>query len=125
MITNTKVLVVEDNKNMRQLLIGILSNIGFKNVSEAENGRTAWDMTQKDHYDLLITDLMMPEMDGLELLEKIRTGNDQIKNTPVLMINSSYQDVDIAQALKWKVNGYITKPYNVKTVLSKIKEIVR
>lgn len=64
---------------------------------------------------------MMPEMDGLELLEKIRTSNDRLKNTSVFMITASDQKTDITQASKWKINGYILKPFNVKTILSKIK----
>ncbi len=124
-LTSTQILVAEDNKNMRTILTSILGKVGFKKIGEAENGEIAWEKIQAQNYDLVITDLMMPQMDGLELLEKIRTGNDQIKNTPVLIVTSSYQEKDITLALKWKVNGYITKPFDVKTILSKMKEILR
>ena len=125
MNTNIQILVVEDFKGMRKVLVGILKTIGFKKICEAENGKRAWDMIQTNHYDLVLTDLMMPEMDGMELLEQIRTSDNQIKDTPVVMLTASYQETDIALASKWKVNGYITKPFSVKTVLSKIKELTR
>ncbi len=123
-IKNTHILVVEDNENMKKLMVSILNKVGFEKVSGAENGKVAWDMIQTDHYGLVLTDLMMPEMDGLELLEQIRTSSDPLKNVPVLMITASDQKSHITQAVKLKINGYIVKPFNVKTILSKIKEAI-
>ncbi len=121
--TDTSILIVEDNENMKKLMVSILNNLGFNKVSGAENGKVAWDMIQVDDYGLVMTDLMMPEMDGLELLQQIRTSNGSIKNTPVLMITASDQKSDVMQAVKWKINGYIVKPFNVKTILSKVQEV--
>ncbi|MCP4750263.1 MAG: response regulator [Proteobacteria bacterium] len=119
-----RIIVAEDNDNIRKLIINILTNVGFTDITEAENGRIAWEKIQKDQYDLVLTDWMMPEMDGLELLKKIRTGSGDIKHTPILMITASDKSDDILQAAKWNINGYIVKPFSVKTILSKIKEAI-
>jgi two-component system chemotaxis response regulator CheY len=120
---NIDILIVEDNDNMRKLMVTILHNLGFKKVKDAGNGKIAWDMLQENSCDLVISDLMMPEMDGLELLQKIRTSDEALKNTPVLMVTASDQKSDIMHASKLKIDGYIMKPINVKILLSKIIQI--
>ncbi len=117
-----RILVVEDNDKIRQLIITILKNIGFENVFEANNGKAGWDCLKKKEIDLVLTDLMMPEMDGLELLKMIRTGSKNFKDVPVLMITASDKSEDVRLAVKWKISGYILKPFSVKTVLQKINE---
>lgn len=119
-----RILVVEDNENIRKLLINILNNVGFSNITEAENGRAAWERMQKEEYNLILTDWMMPEMDGLELTKKIRSDSAAFKDIPILMITASDKSEDVMEASKWKVNGYIVKPFSVKTILSKIMEVI-
>ncbi len=121
--TNIDMLIVEDNDNMRKLMVTILHNLGFQKVEEAENGKTAWDKLQAHQFDLVITDLMMPEVNGLELLQKIRASKKPLKSTPVLMVTASDQKSDVLEASKLKIDGYIVKPINVKTILSNIMRI--
>ena len=66
---------------------------------------------------------MMPEMNGFELLKQIRNSNNHISDLPVIITTASHDAADINEALKWKISGYLTKPYSVKTVLAKIKEV--
>ncbi len=120
---NIEILIVEDNDNMRELMVKILQTLGFSKTKDAENGKIAWELLQTHHYDIVITDLIMPEMDGLELLQKIRTASEPLKNTPVLMVTASDQKSDVMEASKYKIDGYIVKPINVKTILSKIVQI--
>lgn len=122
---NIRILVVEDNDKIRTLLCNILSNVGFKNLTEAENGVAAWQVLQKGGIDLVLTDWMMPEMDGLELLKKIRTDESDLKNMPVMMITASDTHDSILEAAKWNINGYIVKPFSVKTVVAKIQEAMQ
>ncbi len=119
---NIRILVVEDNEKIRLLLCNILKNVGFTNISEAENGKIAWDILKNDQYDILLTDWMMPEMSGIDLIKKIRTSSGNLKILPILMITASDKSEDVLEAAKWKINGYIVKPFSVKTILGKMKE---
>ncbi|PCI28418.1 MAG: response regulator [SAR324 cluster bacterium] len=121
---NVHILVVEDNEKIRKLLCSILRNVGYTNLSEAENGLTAWQKLQASNFDLVLTDWMMPEMDGLELLKKIRTSSEHFQKMPVMMITASDSTENIVEAAQWKINGYIVKPFSVKTVVQKIKEAI-
>ena len=119
-----KILVVEDNEKIRKLLCNILKNVGYSKISEAENGEIAWDKLSKDKFDLVLTDWMMPIMDGLELLKKIRTSDGHFKGVPVLMITASDSPENIKAAAQWKISGYIIKPFSVKTIVQKIQQSV-
>ncbi len=112
--------MVEDNEAIRDLIVSILKSSGFEKISQAKNGKEAWDVVQNQKHDLIITDCMMPEMNGLELLKNVRSLDDERKKTPVLIITASDKSDDIKSAAKWKVNGYIVKPFSIKTILSKI-----
>ncbi|MBU2512463.1 response regulator [bacterium] len=122
---DTKILVVDDNAKIRALIVSILRAGGFLQITEADNGANAWNIIQENNFDLILTDFMMPEMNGLDLLKKIRSGNDEMKGTPVLMITASDKPDDIVTAAKWKVNGYILKPLRVKPFLSKINQVIQ
>ncbi len=118
-----RILVVEDNGNIRKLLMNILKSMGFNNLTEADNGLAAWEKIQGAKFDLVMTDWMMPEMDGLELLKKIRNESDELKEIPILMITATDKQEDVAEAAKSGVSGYIVKPFSVKTILAKINEV--
>ncbi len=122
---DTRILVVDDNAKIRVLIVSILKKAGFSQLTEADDGAKAWDILQENSFDLILTDFMMPEMSGLELLKKIRSGSDEMKATPVLMITASDKPEDIVTAAKWKVNGYILKPLREKAFLSKINQVIQ
>lgn len=117
-------LIVEDNEKIRKLLCSILQNVGFKHLVEAGNGKEAFEKLQKDKFDLIITDWMMPEMNGLELLKAVRNSAADFKNIPVLMITASDKSENVVEAAKYKINGYIIKPFSVKVILAKIEEVM-
>ncbi len=121
---NLKILVVEDNEKIRKLLCNILGNVGFGNVYEAENGVAAWDVLTSQPVDIVLTDWMMPEMSGLELLKKVRTSSEDFSEIPILMITASDKSENILEAAKHKINGYVVKPFSVKTILTKIEEVL-
>ena len=118
-----RILVVEDNANIRKLLLNILKSMGYKNVTEADNGKTAWGKLQEGEYDLVMTDWMMPEMDGLELVKKIRADSEELKEIPILMITATDKQEDVSEAAKWGINGYIVKPFSVKTIFAKLNQV--
>ncbi|MBU2514364.1 response regulator [bacterium] len=121
---NIHILIVEDDDINRKLLANILNTIGFTNVLQAENGQLGWEFIQKEKIDLVMTDWMMPELDGLELLKRIRLSDTPLKTLPVIMITALGKQDDIMKAAEWDVNGYVVKPFSVNTVLSKIEEIL-
>ncbi len=122
---NINLLVVEDNSKIRKLLCNILNNVGFENVLEAENGQEAWDIMMSNDIELVLTDWMMPEMSGIELLKKIRTSSENFQNVPILMITASDKTENILEAAKYQINGYVVKPFSVKTILAKIEEVLK
>ena len=122
--SDISILVVEDNEKIRTLLCNILKNVGYKNLTEAENGQEAWDKLNNNRFDLVLTDWMMPVMSGIELLKKIRNSSTDFKKIPILMITASDSQDSVLEAAQNKVNGYIVKPFSVKTVVAKIEEVV-
>lgn len=120
---NICILIVEDDEINRHLLANILKKLGFTNILQAYNGQLGWELIQKEKIDLVVTDWMMPEMDGLQLLKKIRTSDTPWRKVPVLMITALGKQEDIMQAAQWDIDGYVVKPFSIKTVLVKIEEI--
>lgn len=105
------VLLVDDEKNIRNGLHAIISRSGttFTDIDECANGRTALEMISQKQYDLLITDLIMPQMDGIELLSRINESTAM----PYTVILSAHDDFKYAQnAIKYGVKAYLLKPVN-------------
>ena len=121
-----KVLVVDDMAAMRHVMMNMLRHVGFEQLDEAVDGYQALGMLKNSQYDLVITDLNMPKMDGQQLLKSIR--NDQaLKDTPVIMVTCENDKQKVQQALLEKVSGFILKPFNLQTLekqLSRLREAV-
>ena len=120
-----RVLVAEDNPNLRKLLVNIVSKIGFSAVVEADSGISAWDSVKEDDIGLVLTDWSMPGMSGLELVAKIRGAGSPTSDIPVLMITAMDTKNSILSAGKQGVDAYIIKPFSVQTIEEKIEEAVR
>jgi two-component system response regulator AtoC len=115
-----KVLIVDDEENVRKVLSIQLRRMGHE-ATEAENGKIAWDLLKKEPFAAVITDLKMPEVDGLELLGLIRKGYPQI---PVIMM-TAHGTIDTAvEAMKLGAFDYITKPFNQDEFLKTIERAV-
>ncbi len=119
---NMKVLVVDDFATMRRIVKNILKQIGFNNIIEAEDGKSALKMLQNDKFDLIMCDWNMPEMAGIELLTKIRS-DEQLKKIPFVMVTAEAQKNNILDAVKAGVSSYIVKPFTAETVDQKLKKI--
>ncbi|MBW1614723.1 MAG: chemotaxis response regulator CheY [Deltaproteobacteria bacterium] len=117
-----KVLIVDDFATMRRILKNILKQIGFSNIAEAENGKTALAELKKEQFDLVLCDWSMPEMSGLELLQKIRS-DDELKDTPFVMVTAEAQKDNILEAVKAGVNNYVVKPFTAETIEEKLKKV--
>ncbi|HET8700855.1 MAG TPA: chemotaxis response regulator CheY [Nitrococcus sp.] len=117
-----KILVVDDFSTMRRIIRNLLRELGFDNVTEADDGNTALPVLRRGGFDLLITDWNMPGMTGLELLEGVRSEPD-LATLPVLMVTAEAKREQIIAAAQAGVNGYIVKPFTAITLKEKIEKI--
>lgn len=113
----TKILVVDDMKTMRKVLMRALTEIGFSNFVEAEDGQAAWTaiegaMSANAPIQLIISDWNMPKMKGLELLRKVR-GNAKTAATPFVMVTAEVEADSQKEVLEGanRVDGFLSKPF--------------
>ncbi len=125
MDTSIKILIVDDFATMRRILKNILKQLGFKNLVEADDGTTAWDLlTGGQAIDLIISDWNMPKMTGLELLKKVRADSRYTK-TPFLMVTAEAQKQNVIEAVQAGVSNYVVKPFTAEAISDKLKKILR
>ncbi len=117
-----KILVVDDFSVTRTILINQLSNLGYSNTVVSEDGFSALARLKSALFDLVITDLNISDMSGLDLLKKIRTDSE-LKHIPVLMITSEDLQVNIVTAIKAGLNDYIFRPFEEHTFKQKLEKI--
>lgn len=117
-----KVLVVDDFATMRRIIKGVLRQIGFKNFREAEDGKEALQLMKSEKFDLVLCDWNMPEMPGIELLKLVR-ADDELKDTPFVMVTAEAQKENILEAVKSGVSNYIVKPFTANAVEEKLKKV--
>ncbi|MBU0485142.1 MAG: response regulator [Proteobacteria bacterium] len=120
----TIVLVVDDEGSIRKLIRSYLKDINLTNVIEAKDGEEAITILKREEIDLIVSDLRMPRIDGLQLLEKVR-ANDRLKHIPFVMVTSSDEKEDIVAAMQAKVSQYIIKPFTAETFRSKLKAALK
>jgi len=106
-----KILIVDDNDNNRYTLSEYLKREGFTNLETAENGKIALDKLNDKSFDLVLLDLKMPEMDGIEVLRNIK-GNDNLRHIPVIMISAADEIENVTQCIEIGAEGFLPKPFN-------------
>ncbi|MBW1800360.1 MAG: response regulator, partial [Deltaproteobacteria bacterium] len=99
MDTSMKVLVVDDFATMRRIVKGVLKQLGFSNIIEAEDGSLALEELKKDQVGLIVSDWNMPNMTGLELLKAVR-GDANLKDIPFIMVTAEGQKENVVEAVK-------------------------
>ncbi len=123
--TSMKILVIDDDTTMRRIIKNLLSQIGFTNIIEAEDGQAALDILQGEgRFGLLISDWDMPRMTGLELLQIIRT-DENFKTLPFIMVTAKDSRENILEAVKAKVSQYIVKPFTAQALKEKIEKVLQ
>lgn len=118
-----KVLVAEDVGLMRNLLRGMLESIGIKQTQLVGDGRTALAELRNGSYDLVIADWHMPELNGLDLLRRIR-ADANLKELPFLMVTSEEDSKFVDAALQAGANGFLSKPISRNVLIEKIADII-
>lgn len=115
-----KLLVVDDEDRIRRLLKMYLEKADYS-IEEAENGQKALDMALENDYDLILLDVMMPEMDGLEVAEEIRKE----KETPIMMLTAKGEELNRIQGFEAGVDDYIVKPFSPREIVLRVAAIIK
>jgi len=117
---SNKVLVVDDEKLIVKGLKFSLEQDGFK-VDCAYDGEEALQMAQNTSYDIILLDIMLPKMSGMEVCQQIR----EYSNVPIIMLTAKGDDMDKIMGLEYGADDYITKPFNVLEVKARMKAVMR
>lgn len=117
------ILIVDDSKTIRKMVLTVLSQVPNLSFEEAESGLYALEKLALKKIDLMILDLNMPDMHGLEVLRFLRTHSD-FKNLPVIILTTRGDEEMKETALREGANFYITKPFNPQELLAKVQELL-
>lgn len=115
------VLVVDDEPGILELVEVYLEKEGWK-VLQARNGRQAINATETDHPDMIILDVMLPEMNGFDVCKQLRAQGNQV---PIIMLTARDDDIDKILGLELGADDYLTKPFNPRELVARIKAILR
>ena len=117
-------LIVEDSPMMRQLLVFALARVKNLRVTEADDGVDGLRKLASTRFDIIITDINMPIMDGLKLVKRIRSDANHA-STPIIIITTEGSTEDRQRAMALGANAYITKPIQAPQVIAKVKELLK
>lgn len=120
---NMRIIVIDDFQTMRRIIINLLRQLGFTNMSEADDGSTAWERLQSEKVDLIISDWNMPKMTGMELLRKVRS-DERLRTTPFIMVTAEGKRENVIAAVQAGVSNYIVKPFNAATLKEKLVKVI-
>ena len=116
-----RILLVEDEESIRNLLRLNLELEGYEVVSTA-NGRKALDLIGGQHFDLLLLDVMLPDVDGFSITEQVRLSNPTV---PILLLTAKDTSQDRVAGLKKGADDYLTKPFNLEELLLRVSKLLR
>lgn len=118
-----KILVIEDEKEILDLVKLYLDKEGFRSIG-ASNGLDGLRLARAEHPDLVILDLMLPEMDGLEVCKRLR-GDRGTSTVPILMLTAKAEESDQVIGLELGADDYVTKPFSPKALMARVKALLR
>lgn len=123
--SDIRILVADDDRMIRRIVITKLSGLGYA-VEEAEDGQEAFESLEKGTVpDLLITDQLMPRLDGLQLVRKIRASeNPGIAALPVIMLTSKSQEQDVIEGLQVGMDDYVSKPFSPDELAARVRAVL-
>ncbi|MGD0153303.1 MAG: response regulator transcription factor [Thermacetogeniaceae bacterium] len=118
---STKILVVDDEESIVKLVSFNLNKEGFQTIA-AGDGNEAWEVIQRDRPDLIILDVMLPEMDGFSLCRLLRQEGSAI---PILMLTAKDEEIDKVLGLEIGADDYLTKPFSPRELIARVRAILR
>jgi two-component system chemotaxis response regulator CheY len=118
-----KILVVDDFSTMRRIVKNVLKQLGFENIEEAEDGAQAYMKLKTGGFEFVVSDWNMPNMDGLDLLKKVRS-DPELSKLPILMVTAETEKEKVVEAIKAGVSSYIVKPFTAEVLKDKMERIL-
>ncbi len=122
-IEDISILVADDSQMSLKYICKILNDIGINNITQAKNGKQAFDLINNHYYDLIVTDFNMPEMDGLQLITSIRADSNQ-KTIPILMVTSEQNESRLTAVQQAGVSAVLDKPFDPATIRKVISQLI-
>ena len=122
-MSNERILVVDDDKEIVRLVQGYLEKAGFE-VLKAYDGESALHMLRREHPDLLVLDLMLPDRDGWDITRLIRSDST-LAAMPIIMLTARVEDTDKIVGLEMGADDYITKPFNPRELVARVRALFR
>jgi two-component system chemotaxis response regulator CheY len=121
-----RVLIVDDSSAMRRIIGNVVQQLGIskEDFDEAEDGVAAWKLLTTNSYDVVLTDWNMPNMNGLQLVQKIRAEGNH-RGVPIIMITTEGGKGEVITALKAGVNNYIVKPFSADILKEKLDGVIK
>ena len=119
-IMKSKILIVDDEEHIRELIRFYLDKEGFS-VVQADSGEEALHLLENEYIDLAIVDIMMPVMDGFQLVEEMK----EMKDIPVIMLTAKSQSADKLRGFSLGIDDYVTKPFDPDELLARVKTILK
>ncbi len=116
-----KILIIEDNRDLARLLEGHLHDLAYQ-VNVAFDGIAGLARADADNYDLIILDLMLPGLDGIEICRRLRRKSSYV---PILMLTAKSSEMDRVVGLEIGADDYVTKPFSIRELLARVKAILR
>ena len=115
--------IVEDDKNIREIEMFALKNSGYA-VEEFENAKSFFSRSAEKVPDLVLLDIMLPDMDGLEIVKKLRSRPDTVR-VPIILVTAKTTELDKVKGLDIGADDYLTKPFGVMELISRVKALLR
>jgi DNA-binding response OmpR family regulator len=124
-VDGSKIIMADDDRIVRRIVVAKLSGLGYE-VREAEDGQEALDLLEGGEVpDLLITDSLMPRMNGLELVRSIRNSPDgDLSALPVIMLTSRQSERDVIEGLETGLDDYVTKPFSPDELVARVRTVL-
>lgn len=117
----SKILIVEDDHDINNLLAMNLRSSGYE-IESSESGKQGLEMALTGHYDLMLLDLMLPEIDGLDICRRLRANGS---TTPILMLTAKDGEIDRVVGLEMGADDYLTKPFSIRELQARVKALLR
>ncbi|MEX2673362.1 MAG: response regulator [Phycisphaeraceae bacterium] len=114
-----KILLVDDSRTMRKIQKSILTELGYTDITEANDGLDALSKVGAQPPELLLVDWNMPNMDGLTFVKRVRANG---LTAPIIMVTTEAEQVRVIEAIKAGVNNYVVKPFNAESLAQRIRE---
>lgn len=116
-----RVLVIEDNRDLAHIVAMHLEDLNMK-VDKSYNGKDGYQLASKNNYDLILLDIMMPGMNGVDVCRELR--NKKI-HTPIIMLTAKTSEVDRVLGLEMGADDYLTKPFSIRELVARVKAVIR